>query len=186
MGEGNIDVPFWYKLKVPWEERSKKYWELSELQSILKEEENNMRNIKKKIQKYSTNFFNQIINLLKLNTLKKELKFLENNLIELQKNVDKSIQNVEFYKKLNSTPRCLECGYDKLNDKPKHSCGGDIIIEMDKMDKGFRFNPDHIINFIYEYDEQGNVTKTQNNGLREWLDKLEYNIENDYIVNFKE
>ena len=95
-------------------------------------------NLRSKKEKLEIDLYNEI-DLYKLN-----------NRMEYALDSD----SIKFYEKLKPKPKCLECGYNKLYEKPKHTCGGDIYIETDKR---IRFNIGISKKFHLVYDEYGNV-----------------------------
>lgn len=65
----------------------------------------------------------------------------------------------EYYKKIGSIPKCIECGSTHLEENPKHSCGGNIYVDIDE--DGLIFSLGDRTKWVYEYDDLGNVTKRE-------------------------
>jgi len=114
-----------------------------------------------KFEEIKTNFFYRLIYIRKRNSLRRKKEKLVIDLDRLNTVMDWSLNSdsIKFYNKLNPKPKpkCLGCGYDKLFEKPKHTCGGDIYKES----KRTSYNDLLYLGkeFLLEYDEYGNVTK---------------------------
>ncbi|MDC6350462.1 hypothetical protein PP178_02785 [Zeaxanthinibacter sp. PT1] len=156
MGEGKIHIPLIYSINY-----SKKEWNISELNYLLQQEEEKLIEILERIEYYSRRFLIKILNTVKLNILEKETRDLGRRLIELKDDIHVSTKNVKYFENLKPSPKCLECGNEKLQDKPIHKCGGEIQVVTDQT---LRIVPSEIIDFIYEYDNYGNVIKVEAGG----------------------
>ena len=137
------------------------HWEYSSNKSKIERNEDMLREVDQElinIEGLTTNLFYRVIYSFKKNSLRRKKEKLEMDLDRLNTLMDWSLNSdsIKFYNKLNPKPKCLECGYDKLYENPKHTCGGDIYIETDK---SFRYQPSFVKKRRFEYDEYGNVTK---------------------------
>jgi len=114
-----------------------------------------------KFEEIKTNFFYRLIYIRKRNSLRRKKEKLVIDLDRLNTVLDWSLNSdsIKFYNKLNPKPKpkCLGCGYDKLFEKPKHTCGGDIYKESKRMSYNDLLYLEK--EFLLEYDEYGNVTK---------------------------
>tara|TARA_B110000261_G_C13060561_1_gene347994 strand:- start:16 stop:690 length:675 start_codon:yes stop_codon:yes gene_type:complete len=123
-----------------------------------------------KIEKYCKYFFLTFIYGKKLNHLKKKIKSFEEEIRELSiENKDTEIsESIKFYNELKPKPKCIDCGYDKLHNTPKHLCGGKILYKprMKRINNNFLgliddeefYRLEERKKKIYEYDEYGNIT----------------------------
>lgn len=111
-----------------------------------------------KLEEIKINFFLKLIYNLKLNSLRSEKKLLEIDLYKLNNIIEDSLDSdsIKFYNKLNPKPKCLECGYDKLYEKPKHTCGGNIYSQLSE---NVIIKSEQKTNIHLEYDEYGNVNE---------------------------
>ncbi|MCX2718922.1 hypothetical protein [Lentiprolixibacter aurantiacus] len=135
---------------------------LPELKSILDEKKERGKLLQVKMDSLSKNILTRLLFFRKLNSLKRNQEYLLESIREIKQNIDESKRNldfyekfdIDFYEKLGVKPKCMKCGYDKLNDKPKHSCGGDLVIVPSK---DIIVDPIFKVLYTCEYDEYGKV-----------------------------
>jgi hypothetical protein len=116
-----------------------------------------------KIKNYSEMFF--LVKLLFTFKIRKEKKqgiLLEKKLAKLIKEDRErlNVPSVKFYKKISPKPKCLECGSNRLNKPPKHSCGGDITLVNGNITY-FRSMSYYKKTELWLYDEYGKLEKTK-------------------------
>ena len=113
----------------------------------------------KKLEKITSNFLYNLIYGSKLKGLKDDLYYLEKDVRNSKLELEDS-DSIKFYNNLKPKPKCLECGCEKLHQRPRHKCGGYLFFENENKGLYKATGPLPLFN-INKYDEYGNVGKTE-------------------------
>ena len=135
-------------------------------------QENKIKNIQEEIIELKKYSFLRLNFTKKLNHLKRQIDACQAVIKELSINTEniKISESVKFYNALKAKPSCMECGFDKFDEIPKHNCGGNLFydgMELEQQSIEYRIglidkDQEYILQEkklkLYEYDQYGNIT----------------------------